>query len=141
MTSEPGRQLSPSPSVFQSHGTTFHATVFSNRWRRTLLDKLVGLLFDLSLETAFYLVADAYYASRKVALPLLDQGHHLVSRLRSTATAYEPVPPRAARRRGQCGGSEAGDGGRDVGSQCHVWFLLRQPPSLRYSLERVGVGR
>lgn len=75
--------------------------VFSNRWRRTLLDKLVGLLLDLSLETAFYLVADAYYASRKVALPLLDQGHHLVSRLRSTATAYEPVPPRAARRRGR----------------------------------------
>lgn len=53
--------------------------VFSNRWRRTLLDKLVGLLFDLGLEQNFYLIADAYYASRKVALPLLEQGHHLVS--------------------------------------------------------------
>jgi hypothetical protein len=75
--------------------------VFSNRWRRTLLDKLVGLLFDLGWETCFYLIADAYYASRKVALPLLAQGHHLVSRLRATATAYEPAAPSAARRRGR----------------------------------------
>lgn len=75
--------------------------VFSNRWRRTLLDKLVGLLFDLGLETSFYLIADAYYASRKVALPLLAQGHHLVSRLRSSATAYELAAPSAARRRGR----------------------------------------
>lgn len=75
--------------------------VFSNRWRRTLLDKLVGLLFDLGLESSFYLIADAYYASRKVALPLLAQGHHLVSRLRCNATAYEPAPHRAARRRGR----------------------------------------
>jgi hypothetical protein len=75
--------------------------VGSNRWRRTLLDKLVGLLFDLGLDASFYLIADAYYASRKVALPLLEQGHHLVSRLRSNATAYEPVAPSAARRRGR----------------------------------------
>jgi len=75
--------------------------VFSNRWRRTLLDKLVALLLDLGLETSFYLIADAYYASRKVAIPLLEQGHHLVSRLRSTATAYEPAAPSATRRRGR----------------------------------------
>jgi len=75
--------------------------VFANRWRRTLLDKLVGLLFDLGLQTSFYLIADAYYASRKVALPLLDQGHHLVTRLRCTATAYELPPPSANRRRGR----------------------------------------
>ena len=36
-----------------------------------------------------------------MAIPLLDQGHHLVSRLRSTATAYEPAAPCAARRRGR----------------------------------------
>jgi hypothetical protein len=75
--------------------------VFSNRWRRTLLDKLVGLIFELGLQTSFYLIADAYYASRKVALPLLGQGHHLVSRLRSTATAYERPPQSATRRRGR----------------------------------------
>jgi hypothetical protein len=82
--------------------------VFSNRWRRSLLDKLVGLLFDLGLEQRFYLIADAYYASRKVAIPLLEQGHHLVSRLRCNATAYEPAAASAARRRGRpkCYGSK-----------------------------------
>jgi hypothetical protein len=75
--------------------------VFSNRWRRSLLDKLVALLFALGWDAAFYLVADAYYASRKVALPLLAQGHHLVTRLRSTATAYEPARPQTHRRRGR----------------------------------------
>lgn len=75
--------------------------VFSNRWRRTSLDKLVGLLLDLGLEDSFYLIADAYYASRKVALPLLARGHHLVSRLRCNATAYEPAAPCTARRRGR----------------------------------------
>ena len=74
--------------------------VFSNRCRRTQLDKLVGLLFDLALADSFYLVADAYYASCKVAGPLLEAGHHLVSRLRCTATAYEPAP-KGARRRGR----------------------------------------
>jgi len=74
--------------------------VFSNRCRRTQLDKLVGLIFELALLDSFYLVADAYYACRKVALPLLKQGHHLVSRLRCTAVAYEPAPS-GARRRGR----------------------------------------
>jgi hypothetical protein len=41
--------------------------VCSSRCRRTQLDKLVGLLFDLALAASFFLVADAYYASRKVA--------------------------------------------------------------------------
>ena len=75
--------------------------VFSNRSRRTQLDKLVGLLFDLVLADSFYLIADAYYASRKVAGPLLERGHHLVSRLRCTATGYEPAPPSRTPRRGR----------------------------------------
>jgi hypothetical protein len=75
--------------------------VFSNRHRRTLLDKLVGLLWDLGLSEPFIVVADAYYASRKVAGPLLARGHHLVTRLRTTAVAFEPVkaPPRRQRGR------------------------------------------
>ena len=72
--------------------------VFSNRCRRTQLDKLVGLIFELALLDSFYLVADAYYACRKVAGPLLAAGHHLVSRLRCTAVAYEPVPSGTPRR-------------------------------------------
>jgi hypothetical protein len=75
--------------------------VFSNRHRRTLLDKLVGLLWDLGLNAVFYLVADAYYASRKVAGPLLERGHHLVTRLRANAVAYETAPTPARPGRGR----------------------------------------
>ena len=75
--------------------------VFSNRHHRTLLDKLVGLFWDLGLSQPFIAVADAYYASRKVAGPLLERGHHLVTRLRTTAVAFEPVPAQARRGRGR----------------------------------------
>lgn len=40
--------------------------VFSNRDKRTLLDKMVALLGSLGICQAFYFVADAYYASKKV---------------------------------------------------------------------------
>jgi hypothetical protein len=75
--------------------------VFSNRDQRTLLDKLIEMLLPVTrwLESSVVLVADAYYASRKIALPLLDRGHHLVTRVRSNATACRPVPrPRRPRR-------------------------------------------
>ena len=75
--------------------------VFSNRCRRSLLDKLVGLLFDLQLEAACYLVVDAYYASRKVALPLIAKGHHVVTRLRSNSVAYLQVKAPETPRRGR----------------------------------------
>jgi hypothetical protein len=75
--------------------------VFSNRTRRTLLDKLVGLLDDLGLSLAYYLIADAYYASRKIAGPLIKKGNHLVSRLRSNSVAYVPAVPSKTRGKGR----------------------------------------
>lgn len=68
--------------------------------RRTLLDRLVELFFEIAQEIPrrVFLVADAYYASGKVIRPLLDQGHHLVTRVRRNAVAYETPSPR--RRRG-----------------------------------------
>jgi hypothetical protein len=42
--------------------------VFSNRDQRTLLDKLVELLFSPGIDRPAYLVADAYYASAKIIL-------------------------------------------------------------------------
>ena len=67
--------------------------VFSNRDTSTLLDKLVALLMGVtrSIDRQVLLVADAYYASGKVITPLLDQGHHLISRAKSNAVAYLPV--------------------------------------------------
>jgi len=64
--------------------------VFSNGDKRTLYDKLILLLNQLNLMRSFYFVADAYYATRKIAFSLLKQGQHLVSRVRSNAVAYFP---------------------------------------------------
>src|ERR1700719_3725954 len=71
--------------------------VWSNRDRRTLLDKMLGLLDILAITVPFYFVADAYYATGKIVGGLLKQGHHLVSRVKSNAVAYAPAPPRKGR--------------------------------------------
>jgi len=60
---------------------------FSNRDQRTVIDKLLSLLLELELSPS-YLVADAYYAARKLVLGLVKNGHHLISRVRSNAVAY-----------------------------------------------------
>lgn len=77
--------------------------VWSNRDRRTQLDRLVLLFLSVAatLEAAVVLVADAYYASGKVMLPLLAGGHHLVTRARKNAVAYAPAPQPPRRRRGR----------------------------------------
>jgi hypothetical protein len=76
--------------------------VWSNRDRRTLLDKMLALLGLVGITTPFYFVADAYYAAGKVVNGLLAQGHHLVSRVRSNAVAYAPAePPKGKRKRGR----------------------------------------
>ena len=75
--------------------------VFSNRDQRTLLDKMIELLGLLGLDQPYYLVADAYYASRKIALPMLRAGNHLVTRVRKNAVAYLPAPAPERRKRGR----------------------------------------
>lgn len=96
-------------------GPTGHATavplaagihegvVWSNRDQRTLLDKLVLLFLPVAqtLGAPVILIADAYYASRKIILPLLAAGHHLISRARTNAVAYWPAPQPTRRRRGR----------------------------------------
>ena len=51
--------------------------VSSNRDKRSLLDKMLGLLDILAIEAPFYFVADAYYAAGKMVSGLLEQGNHL----------------------------------------------------------------
>ena len=77
--------------------------VFSNRDSKTLLDKLVALLLSITLlwNRPVILVADAYYASGKVIKPLLDNGHHLLTRAKSNAVAYQSVPKLEGRGRGR----------------------------------------
>jgi hypothetical protein len=65
--------------------------VWSNRDPRTQLDRLVLLFLSVAatLDATVVLVADAYYASGKVMLPLLADGHHLV--IPAAATTPSPM--------------------------------------------------
>jgi hypothetical protein len=84
-----GGQVAAVPLVSRIH----EGLVFSNRDARTLLDKLVALLFTIvgAWNRQVLLIADAYYASAKVIAPLLANGHHLITRAKSNAVAYMPV--------------------------------------------------
>ena len=69
--------------------------VFSNRDKRTLMDKMVSTLFSITelLQNDIILVADSYYANKKVLIPLVKKGMHLVARIRNNAVAYYPPIP------------------------------------------------
>jgi len=76
--------------------------VFSNRDKRTLLDKMILLINALGIPEPFYFVADAYYASGKIVRGLLDEGNHLITRVKRNSVAYYPAPPMlGARHRGR----------------------------------------
>lgn len=94
-----GGHIAAVPLVARIH----EGLVWSNRDQRTLLDRMVSLFFsvaDVSDRKAI-LVADAYYASRKVIRPLLQAGHHLVTRARLNTVAYLPLEPPIKRRAGR----------------------------------------
>jgi hypothetical protein len=75
--------------------------VFSNRDKRTLLDKMMELLSSLHIDVPGYFVADAYYAGKNVIRKILKSGlYHLVTRARSNAVAYYPAKASTVMRRG-----------------------------------------
>jgi len=75
--------------------------VWSNRDRRTLLDKMILLLGIVSVQQPFYFVADAYYAAGKIVKGLRDRDNHLVTRVKSNAVAYAPYVQQGPRKRGR----------------------------------------
>lgn len=75
--------------------------VWSNRDRRTLLDKMLALLALIALNQPFYFVADAYYAARKIIRGLLERNNHLVSRVKSNAVAYAAHLQQGPKKRGR----------------------------------------
>ena len=96
-------------SVLVSAASTFFAVplsariheglVFSNRDQRTLPMKFLSLTQALGIAEPIYLVADAYYACRTIALGMIEDGSHLISRVRKNSVAFEPVPATGAKRR------------------------------------------
>lgn len=75
--------------------------VWSNRDRRTLLDKMIALLGIIAIKQPLYLVADAYYAAGKIVKGLRAQDNHLVTRVKSNAVAYAPYMQQGPRTRGR----------------------------------------
>ena len=108
--------------------------VWSNRDRRSLLDKLSTLILAQPWAEVVTVVADAYYAAGKFARTLLAQGHHLVTRVRITAVGYFPAPQRKTPRRGRP---------RQYGRKTKLrhWFRLKarftEAPSPVYGEQRV----
>jgi hypothetical protein len=96
--------------------------VFSNRDKRTLMDKMILLLDSLGMSEPFYLVADAYYANGKIVRGLLATGSHLVTRIKSNSVAFFPAtPPPGKRTRGRP---------RKYGKKIKVASLLRNKDML-----------
>ena len=97
--------------------------VFSNRDKRTLLDKMILLVDALDIREPFYFVADAYYASGNIVRGLLAEGNHLVTRVKRNSVAYYPAtpPPRVPRRRGRP---------RKYGKKIKVEWLLKDTRQL-----------
>jgi hypothetical protein len=78
--------------------------VFSNREKRTLLDKMILLVDALDIDEPFIFVADAYYAAGKIVRGLLRRGNHLVTRVKTNAVAFgrPPIPDKLKpRKRGR----------------------------------------
>ena len=94
--------------------------VWSNRDRRTLLDKMISLLGIVAVKEPFYFVADAYYAARKIVKGLRDQDNHLVTRVKSNAVAYAPYVQQGPRKRGRP---------RLYGAKINLKSLLTDPQS------------
>jgi len=62
------------------------------------------------------LVADAYYATRTIIVPLRNAGHHLVSRVRWNAVGYKPAPIPKTLKRGRP---------KKYGEKHHLWDFFK----------------
>jgi hypothetical protein len=69
--------------------------------KATLYNKFLDLLASLNLKKELYVVADCYYAVSKVVQGFQVAGHHLVSRVRGNAVAYEQVVEKKQKGRGR----------------------------------------
>jgi len=105
--------------------------VFSNRDKRTLLDKMILLINSLGLKERFYFVADAYYATGKIVRGLLAQGNHLVTRVKSNSVAFFPATPSDAHKPRPKGRP------RKYGSKIKVAALLEEAHLLEAALSPV----
>ena len=98
--------------------------VWSNRDRRTLLDKMLALLGVVAITQPCYFVADAYYAARKIVVGLLEENNHLITRMKSNAVAYTVHQPHGPRKRGRP---------KVYGRKIELRSLLNDPKGLKHA--------
>jgi len=83
-------------------GRIHEGVKFTNRDQRTRPTKFANLLDSLTIPEPIYLVADAHCACQQIALRLQRKGSHLISRVRRSTAAHQPVPlDPGPRRRGR----------------------------------------
>jgi DDE superfamily endonuclease len=82
-------------------GRIHEGVVWCNAVKETLLTKMIGLLKLVGGKARYILVADAYYANRTTINGLLENDNHLVTRMKSTAVAYELHIHEGPRKRGR----------------------------------------
>lgn len=103
--------------------------VFSNRDKRTLINKMMSLLESVCITEPCYFVADAYYANKVVINELLKTGKdHLISLVRSNAVAYYPAIQELKIRRGAK---------RKYGEKIHLRTLLQNVDTMLTALSPV----
>lgn len=76
-----------------------HEGIKTANWdQRTLIDKANDML-QSQFDQPFLLIADAYYANRKMFKAAVESGSSIISRVRNNAVAYEePEPPKTKKR-------------------------------------------
>ena len=77
--------------------------ILSSLHRQTLPQKAHGLLSSLFSQSKQHIlvVADAYYATHKFIDPLLNDGNHLLTRVKHNVVAFEEAPRSNLRKRGR----------------------------------------
>ena len=76
-------------------------TKVTNTDKRTQFDKALSMMNFIPLSNHFYLVADSYYSTRKMLNGIVKRGCHVITKVKSTAVAYFPVPKRSKKGRGR----------------------------------------
>lgn len=94
---------------------------FTNRDGRTQLDHFVAMVTGLHVGRPFYLLGDAYYATRTVINGMLKSGQHLITAVRNNAVAYEVTarPEKPGR-----------DAPLKYGKKVYLWDLFAYPDAI-----------
>lgn len=82
-------------------GRIHEGTRFNYKDNRTLLDKMVELITEISIPQACYLVLDKYYSSGRFIKQLISRNIHIVTMMKTNAVAYEGIPDQETKKRGR----------------------------------------